>query len=142
MKKFMVLVLAVLLVTAPLIGCAGWKFDQQSPVLELAVRAGTGRVLHENPSWTQPAHKISGDAIRVIESGELVDLKFLESYVVSQLPDSMLPEEQALAIVIIGSIRTAIINELEQRGTSDPQEIKVFVLRVLTWINETAGYRL
>lgn len=141
MKKF-VFVLMVLLVSFGTFGCAGLKFDQQSPVLELAVRAATGRVLTENPNWVKPTYDISSEAIFVIETGKLAQLALLEDYVVAKLPDSLTPEEHALAVVLIGTLRQAIVDELDRKGVKDPEQIKVRVVRVLTWINQTAAFRL
>lgn len=138
MEKFLVVLTIFLLMS----GCLPTEAKNNDLLLELAVRAGTGRVLHENPSWIPATQRISEKAIQVVESGELSELRLLTGFVVDSLPDSMLPEEQALAVVVIGSIRDAVIGELERRGVQDSEEMKVLVLQVLKWINETAKYRM
>ena len=124
------------------VGCASFKFSEQSPMLELVVRAASGRVLEENPRWVQPAYDITGEAIFAIETGVFAQLQDIDQYIIQKFPDSLTPEEQALAIVMIGALKEAIINDLDRRGITEPEEVTVRVVQVLTWINQTAAFRL
>ena len=136
--KSIVILLAVLMLS----GCAGMQFDKQSPMLELVVRAAAGRVLEESPGWVKPAYTITRDAIFALDTGKITQLAMLESYVINAIAEQLTPEEQALAFVLVGSVKQAIISDLGARGIEDAEQTKIRVVSVLSWINQTAHIRM
>jgi hypothetical protein len=130
----------IALLIIPLIGCAGMNFEKHEIAMELAVRATTARVLENNPGWSESAYNITADVIKKAEAGEFVCLKDLERAVIGRIPwAEITPEEQVLALLLIGTVRSDLESYLEHRGVKTPGDFAVSVAKVLSWVNQTAG---
>ena len=124
--------------------CSLAQFERNSDLIELTVRAATARVLAENPTWAAPAVAITHEAASLVSSGEIVRLDDLESLIVSRITWAALaPEEQVLLRTLISRVRWDLENRMLQEGIPEEKlpDLKVKVLQVLTWINQTAAVR-
>jgi hypothetical protein len=138
------LALAVASVTvAPLLGGCAFNALEQKPVLtELAIRTAAGRVLDQHPAWVEPARRISAEAIRALQQGDLVTLGNLQPYILEMIPwQALTPEEEELLRVLITAIAAETADSLARQGIEHPQEAVVQVATVLGWINQSAEIR-
>lgn len=133
--------LAVVAAVLLLVGCAALQPGARHEVaLELAVKAATGRVLHENPAWKSEVLRIADGALALVGRDDTTALGLLEEYVVAEIPwAKLLPEEQELARLSLRLIRQETQNYLAAQGIDDPAELRVAVARVLGWVREVAG---
>ena len=134
--------LVTLLLVVSLSGCAAYQAVTKSPVIEAAVRTSVGRVLENNPSWVGPAYRYTAMAISTIKGNEIVDVDVLDSLFVSMIDDQLLPEERDIAVMLFEDIKTGVIADMERRGITDPSEQAMYALQVLSWINQSASFRL
>jgi hypothetical protein len=138
------LALAVASVTvAPLLGGCAFNALEKKPVLtELAIRTAAGRVLDQHPAWVEPARRISAEAIRALQQGDLVTLGNLQPYILELIPwQALTPEEEELLRVLITAIAAETTDSLARQGVKSPQEAVVQVATVLGWINQSAEIR-
>lgn len=138
MKKIVML----LVVLMTLSGCATYQAVTTSPLLEASLRIAAGRVLEANPAWVLPAYTFSTLALDTIRTQEITRLGVVDDLFLQMIEDDLTLEEQILAIEIFTSIKDAVIQNLEARGITQPEEQKVYVIQALTWINQSAKLRL
>lgn len=132
-------IISLVLISVFMFGCSLTKFEQNAPVLELVVRAASARLLSDKPEWVEHTYNISSEAIKHINSREIVDLGELDSYVMSSIPwDKMLPEEKVALTMVLNRVKESIAAQLETEGVKEPEEVKVLVVNILTWVNQTA----
>lgn len=138
MKK--ILILVVMIVT--LSGCATYQAVTTSPMLEASLRIAAGRVLEANPAWVLPAYTFSNLALDTIRTQEITSLGVVDDLFLQVIEDDLTLEEQILAIEIFNSIKAAVVQNLEDRGITNPEDQKLYVIQALTWINQSAKLRL
>lgn len=132
-------IISLVLISVFMFGCSLTKFEQNAPVLELVVRAASARLLSDKPEWVEHTYNISSEAIKRINSKEVVDLGELDSYVMSAIPwDKMLPEERVVLTMVLDRVKDAIVSQLETDGVKAPEDVKVLVVNILTWVNQTS----
>lgn len=138
MKKIL-LSLAVLMTLS---GCAAYQAVTTSPLLQASIKVAAGRVLEANPSWALPAYTFSSIALERIRTQEITDLGVVNDLFLQAIEDDLTLEEQILAIEIFTSIKVAVLENLNSRGITSPEDQKVYVLEALNWINQVASNRL
>jgi len=132
--KLLVYLLTVIFV----VGCSLPKFSEKSYLLELAVRAASARFIDEHKTWVDEVYAITKDAIKLIESDVNIDLKELDKFVISSIPwEKLTPEEQAIINLLLGEVKLAIEEKLKLDGFTTPEDVKIVVVEVLTWVNQT-----
>lgn len=133
--KFIVPILLLLLA-----GCSLAKFNENKPLIQLTVQAATARVLHERPAWKDNVEKISAQAMAYVNGTDEVSVDGLAEYVKAQIPwNEMLPEEQAVAVTLLGVVQSEIERALAGRGVRTPGDTKVVVGEIVGWIHGIAS---
>lgn len=143
MKSHIALLLFVVVFVVS--GCASIKrlVNDQGLAAQLAVEAATARVLDRHPSWTGQTIVITGEAMRMIAAGTVMDLRSVEAHIKARIRwQSMLPEEQALVSALISAAVDDLDKMFRERGVDKPELRLVEVNKVLGWINETAKRRV
>lgn len=128
-----------------LVGCAGTQktFDSHEMGLQLVVRAAAGRVLTQKPAWVPKAYEITAAAIRLVEESTDITVGELVTFVVAKIElDKLTLEEKDLVLALIGTVRQEMENYFQAQGITTPAEVNVRVVKVLTWVNQTAEVRL
>jgi hypothetical protein len=124
-----------------LIGCTLKQVKENEFALELVVRAATSRVLTEKAEWIKPCYDITKEAILRIENNELITVADLEEHIRAEINwDNLTIDEQILMDTLIAMIRDSVNDYLKDQDTL-PEDVKVYLVTVLSWINKTAdGY--
>lgn len=138
MKK-LVLMMTILMALS---GCATYQAVTTSPLLEASLRIAAGRVLEANPAWVLPAYKFTTLALTTIRTQEITSLGVIDDLFLQVIEDDLTIEEQILAIEIFASIKAAVVDNLNKRGITTPEDQKLYVIQALTWINQVASIRL
>ena len=134
--------LVVLLLTISLSGCATYQAVTSSPLLESSVRITVGRVLENNPAWVAPAYQFSEMAMTTLKGKEIIDINAIDTLFIEMIEDELLPEERAVAVDLFESIKQGVIADMRSRGITDPGEQVAYAIQVLSWINQSAAFRL
>lgn len=135
-------VFALIILLLALSGCAAFNnlVKNNELAMQLATEAATARVIHEHPAWKAPAVKITADAMTLIDSGAVVELSAVETYVKGSVNwGSMLPEEQALVSALITQVRVNLEDSFHAQGIVDAAKQMVEVRKTLGWMNAAAG---
>ena len=134
--------LVTLLLVISLSGCATYQVVTSSPLLEASVRITVGRVLENNPTWVQPAYQYTKMAIATVQGKDIVGLDIIDQLFVEMIQDQLIPEERELAVMLFQSIKQGVIEDMRSRGITDPGEQVMYAVQVLSWINQSAAWRL
>jgi len=134
--------LIVLLLVLGLSGCATYTAVTSSPLLEASIRVTVRRVLENNASYVLPAYKYTTMALQLVRGQDIGSLGALDDLFLQVIKDDLLPEEQDMALSLFSSIKGAILADLEQRGITNPEDQKIYIVQALTWINQSASIRL
>ena len=136
-------VIPILAAVALFSGCAAQQWEKHELTIQLAVRAATARLLHEKPTWVKPCYRITSEAIKLVDAQTIINVDQLVVYVMREIPwDDLLPEERTLLELTIEIVAQEIRNYLAEQNLEDPGAVALQVQLILTWINQTAEYRL
>jgi hypothetical protein len=137
-------ILVMVTLLFPLVGCSGFfNTVNNNPIAELVVRATTARTLSEHPDWAEKTFLITKEAIKMINTDKNVTVGGLKEFVIAEIEwDGLLPEEQALLVVLIDRSAENLGIKFAEQEVGSSQEKLIPVREFLVWINETAAYRL
>lgn len=139
MMKKLVLMMTILMTLS---GCATYQAVTTSPLLKASLRIAAGRVLENQPTWVAPAYRFTTLALATIRTQEITSLGVIDDLFLQVIEDDLTIEEQILAIEIFASIKAAVVDNLNKRGITAPEDQKLYVIQALTWINQSASARL
>lgn len=135
-------VFALIILLLALSGCAAFNslVKNNELTMQLATEAATARVIHEHPEWKTQTVRITADAMSLIDTGAVVELVAVETYIKGQINwVAMLPEEQALVSTLITQVRANLESSFLADGIIDPGLQLVEVRKTLGWMNAAAG---
>ena len=105
---------------------------------ELVVKAAAARAFKEHQAFAYKAYKIAEDGITSINAGTADSLFILNSKINEELMrTNLLPEEKALASVLIGSVKEQIATNTIGKDMPDAEQLRL-AKQYLTWIRDMA----
>jgi len=117
--------------------------DTDSLALRGVVRITVGRVLSANPKFVEPTYVLMDQAIAASTGGEVVSIDALRLYVEERIPFHVLtPEETEMIGFVMVEVVSALRTHFESQGVVDAREQVLRAVTVLTWIKQSAEWRM
>ncbi len=121
------------------VGCAGLGDGQVDIVEGSILRIAVGSAMDTFPQSVAPAHRLADAVLDKITSDSQVPLSVLDEFVIDELQDIGLPDdEKIICLVFINEMRSLIIEEIGSAG-GNPSGQNIIVINDIMEIVKTAA---